>query len=315
MSENAIPGWSPGSRLLADLRPYVRQCGCERRHAWHIGPRKLLDFLLVYIEDGTGRFRIADEEFEARPGDLFWIPPGVIHEMTGFPPSMLCPYAHFDLVYRPDFSHWDFVIPEGMTELGELTGLMHPPVAEEFMALQGKPAIAHSHLVGERLHLICEQATRATPYAQLWMSAAMVEILAIMLEACESESAEAGVQYRIALERTARYMRNHCQGPQSIPVLARRTGLSTCYFRRLFRHNFGMSPHAYLMQARLNRAKDLMLHTALSLSEIAEEAGFSSIHNFSRAFTRLQGSSPSEFRRVGRTVPVQVEGRVASYCR
>ncbi|HOX08472.1 MAG TPA: AraC family ligand binding domain-containing protein, partial [Planctomycetota bacterium] len=69
----------PWGELLMTLRPYVRHSGDHRRPAWRIRSRKLLDFLLVYIADGTGRFIIDGVEYDARPGDLFWIPPDTAH--------------------------------------------------------------------------------------------------------------------------------------------------------------------------------------------------------------------------------------------
>jgi AraC-like DNA-binding protein len=312
-SSSAIPGLSPGSELLAELKPYVRQCGCQRRSAWHLAARRILDFLLVYIEEGHGRFTVDGVTYDAAPGDLFWIPPGVVHEMRGFPPSMLCPYAHFDLVYRPAMSHWEFSVPGGMTDLGELEALMHPPPPPPLDQLNGRLRIPTAHRIGERLHRICEQATRATGYAQVWMSASMLEVIALVLEGNALADDDSAVRHRVAIERTASYMRNHCAEPLYVDDLARRTGISSCYFRRLFAGNFGMSPHAYLVQARLSRAKDLMLHTAMTLSEIASLTGFSSVHNFSRTFRQYEKMSPSTFRCAGRQVPVQVEGRTPSY--
>jgi AraC-like DNA-binding protein len=311
---NEVPGQDHGSQMLDQLRPYVRQCGCTPRKAWHIRQRKLLDFLLVYIESGNGRFIVGGVEYDARDGDLFWIPPDTPHEMQGFSPLMKLAYVHFDLIYRPEFSHWDFNIPEGMLELGELNALMHPPAPPPFDRIVGRLQLPRARQIGELIRSICEHATRATAYAQLRMSAEIMHILTTIIEDTTTPTmTDSAVRYGSVMEQTAEFMRDHCADPLSVESLATRAGVSTCYFRRLFAQNFGMTPHAYLTELRLSRAKDLMLHTAMTLSEIALQSGFSSIHNFSRAFKKLQGISPSDFRRTGRHVPVKVEGRTASY--
>ena len=313
--QHAIPGVDSGSALLAQLNPYVRQCGVERRGQWHISARRLLDFLLVYIEDGHGLFVIDGIEYDAAPGDLFWIPPGVTHDIQGYPPSMLCPYVHFDLQYRPELSHWDFTIPGGMLDLSDFEALAHPSPPAPFDAICGQLRVPAPHRIGERLHRISAEATRATPYCQLWMSAAMIEVLCLILEGTSQEQNKLTSRFRIQLEEIARQMRNQCAAPWYIDDLATSAGLSPCYFRRLFKQYFGMSPHSYLVQARLSRAKDLMLHTSLDLSTIAERAGYSSPQSFSRAFQRQEGVPPSQFRRFGGNVTVYVEGRVACYSR
>lgn len=311
---NAMPGCDCGSRLLDKLRPYVRQCGCTPRKAWHIQQRKLLDYLLVYIESGTGRFNVDGVEYEVKDDDVFWIPPDTPHEMQGFPPMMKLAYVHFDLVYRPDFSHWDFTVPGGMLDLRELGALMHPPAPPPVNELKGRLQMPRARQLGERLHTICEHAIRATAYAQLRMSAEMLQILTIILEDVSSPAiTDSAVRHGTAMEKTAEFMRKHCGETLSVEFLARRAGLSTCYFQRLFTQTFGMTPHAYLTELRLFKARDLMLYTTLTLSEIAMQSGFSSIHNFSRAFKRLQGTTPTEFRKISRRAPVRVEGRTAHY--
>nr|MDA3960328.1 AraC family ligand binding domain-containing protein [Planctomycetota bacterium] len=123
-----LPGIDSGHELLAQLRPYLRSCGNDRRPAWHMGERCLLDYLLVFIKDGRGRATLAGAEITLEAGDLLWVPPKVRHEMWGEAPGMTCPYVHFDLLYRPSHSHWSFHIPGGATELGDLEPLCHPPL-------------------------------------------------------------------------------------------------------------------------------------------------------------------------------------------
>jgi len=79
--------------------------------------------------------------------------------------------------------------------------------------------------------------------------------------------------------------------------MARECGLSISYFARSFKASFGMSAHRWLVHRRVERSKELMAHTAESLAEIADEAGFADQPAFTRAFHRIVGVSPGRWRR------------------
>ena len=78
--------------------------------------------------------------------------------------------------------------------------------------------------------------------------------------------------------------------------LARRHGMSYPLFRREFKAQTGFSPHAYIIAFRLNRAKSLLRKSDLSIREIAQETGFSSLAYFSAVFQRHEGISPRGWR-------------------
>jgi AraC-like DNA-binding protein len=311
---NALPGLEAGIDLLAHLRPYVRHCGNSRRTAWHMGPRRLLDYLLVYIGSGKGRFVVAGHAYEAIPGDLFWVPPDTVHEMEGFAPGMHCPYAHFDLVYRPEYSHWDFSIPGGMLDLDDLRPLLHPPLAEpRLQALTGRIRGPTNQRVGTLLIELCAEAARAQPFAGLRMSGLMVEIVAEILRGKEGLPMESMARIP-PIEATAEQLVRKCANPPPLSTLARSCELSPGHYRNLFRQHYGCSPRTYVRRARLRKARELMVGTPLTLSEIAREVGFETVHSFSRAFRAEEGLSPTQYRRCA-PARTRVEGRSDPYAR
>ncbi len=294
-----IPGMGRGVELLNELRPYVRQCGARRRGAWKLGERKLLDFLLVYIEEGQGRFVIDGESYDVVPGDLYCIPPATTHFMEGYAPTMVCPFVHFDLVYRPIESHWDFSIPEGMLDLSDFSPLMHPPVTKELHErLSGKIETYTNQRVGSIIHEIVEEASRAQPYSQLIMSGLMLNAIAEIFRGQDGvlESCNA---YVSSLEGAAEYIRIHCSEQVSMDIPAKMCSIAPSYFRRLFRLQFGCSPRDYLRRARIQMAKELMLTSRLNMTEIAFKVGYATVHSFSRAFRAEEGIAPSQYRVIG----------------
>ena len=76
--------------------------------------------------------------------------------------------------------------------------------------------------------------------------------------------------------------------------------LDTAYFSRLCKQKTGYSPKHYLLNVRLNRAKELLLHTEYPIREIAAATGFSDTLYFSKIFTRKEGVPPSLYRKQAR---------------
>ena len=308
-----IPGLATGHDLLAILRPYVRHCGDSHRPAWSIGPRRLLDYLLVYIADGHGRFVIAGQSYAAAPGDLFWIPPDTLHSMQGDAPGMHCPYVHFDLVYRPTHSHWDFSIPEGMEDLGELRSLLPEPLPHPLLQqLPGRICTHTNRHVGSLIQEICAEASRARPFAGVRMSGLLLQIVAEILRGRAGLPADERAHLP-ALEHAADQMSRQCHEPLRLSTIAKSCALSPSHFRSLFQRHVGQTPRAYLRQARLCRARELMINTSLSLSEIAGKTGFATVHSFSRAFHALEGMAPRDYRKYAGTIHTRVEGRRTPY--
>jgi transcriptional regulator GlxA family with amidase domain len=85
--------------------------------------------------------------------------------------------------------------------------------------------------------------------------------------------------------------------PVSVSLLSSIVGLSRSHFSQAFRTSVGRSPHAHIVQLRIERAMALMLQTELPLSEIALLTGFSDQAHFSNKFRRTAGITPMRWRR------------------
>ena len=79
-------------------------------------------------------------------------------------------------------------------------------------------------------------------------------------------------------------------------TLAEACGISEAYFRRLFKAQTGLSPKQYLLDIRINHAKQLLCDNAQPIARIAEYCGFTNPYHFSRAFHSRTGLTPSDYR-------------------
>jgi AraC family transcriptional regulator len=82
-----------------------------------------------------------------------------------------------------------------------------------------------------------------------------------------------------------------------LQTLAAESGYSPRHFLRMFQASTGMTPHRYLLQLRIERARELMRDKTMSLIDIAAECGFSSHSHMSSAFHQFMGVTPTSFRR------------------
>ena len=78
-------------------------------------------------------------------------------------------------------------------------------------------------------------------------------------------------------------------------ILASQSGISEIYFRQLFKEMFGTTPKQYILGLRIKKACKLLVESPSSISEIAEECGFSSVYHFCRSFKDNTGLTPGEY--------------------
>ncbi|MDB5522332.1 MAG: hypothetical protein JWM58_95 [Rhizobium sp.] len=98
------------------------------------------------------------------------------------------------------------------------------------------------------------------------------------------------------LKRVKQYVDSHLGGEIGLDDLASAAGLSRRHFARCFHNEMGQTPHRWLMQRRLDRAKEMLAETAASLCEIADACGFSSQSHLTTTLKQSTGMTPHRWR-------------------
>ncbi|MFI9008089.1 helix-turn-helix transcriptional regulator [Actinosynnema sp. NPDC053489] len=99
-----------------------------------------------------------------------------------------------------------------------------------------------------------------------------------------------------AVERAINTMWSRYHEPLSLADMADTAILSKFYFSRVFRTLTGTSPGRFLTAIRLTKAKQLLLETSLSVTEISYMVGYNSLGTFTSRFTRSVGVPPARYR-------------------
>lgn len=87
------------------------------------------------------------------------------------------------------------------------------------------------------------------------------------------------------------------ESPINLEEMAGQLSMSYSTFRKSFRKKTGLSPNDYLLNLRLEKAKELLAKTNLTINEIAYKTGFSSISYFSRLFKKKNQVAPKTYRK------------------
>ena len=94
-----------------------------------------------------------------------------------------------------------------------------------------------------------------------------------------------------------RYMQEHLSEEITLSVLAEEFHLNAQYISQLFKNEIGVGFFAYLTNIRLEKAKKLLLSTALPIADVAEQSGYGDYRVFTKVFKKAEGITPSQYRR------------------
>lgn len=101
---------------------------------------------------------------------------------------------------------------------------------------------------------------------------------------------------RTQLQQAIDYIHTHLDRDLSLGQIAEVINISPTYFASLFKRATGTSPHQYVIQQRVERARTMLSKTDLAIADIALQVGFSSQSHLTQQFKRLTGMTPKQVR-------------------
>jgi AraC-like DNA-binding protein len=274
--------------------PYIRQFGFAARSPWFLPERRLLDYLLLYVQEGEFRMRVDANEYNMQPGDCALVQPGSLVTLQGVTHT-ITPFIHMDIFYNPHRSQ-SFATRPGQIDLTEYGHLLQPALNQMEgiqvpVRLKSKDPVAFRAKLLEIVRLLTEPNALHQLKAQTLAGELVVAIV-------ESHSAADTVARTTpqTLNWVTSFLSFHLSERVTVKDLAKRANFSPSRFNTLFRERFGMSPHQYLLNMRIASAKDLLATTDNKLEDIARYCGFHDIHHFYKMFKKETHLTPGQYR-------------------
>ena len=270
--------WMAASRLpgLDLLRArYTRQVFARHFHE---------GYALGVIEGGALRFRYLGREHVAAPGAVNLVAPGETHDGQG--------YGDAGWAYR-----MFYLDPDIVRMAGEEAGLPQGALPDFASGVLDDPELAAAidalhrdmEYVGPCMPTLAQE-TRLSAVLARWITrhAAQRVPVARPLRAAGEP---------VAVRRARDYLDAHCADDVRLADLAGVACLSPFHLARAFAAAVGLPPHAYLVQARVRRARG-MLAAGTTPAEAAAAAGFADQSHLTRAFRAQVGVTPARFRKM-----------------
>jgi AraC-like DNA-binding protein len=133
-------------------------------------------------------------------------------------------------------------------------------------------------------------------YAELLINALAVHLLRRLRTCRPSVEERTGSLSKHKLRRTTEYIEAHLEEALSLTDIAAIAQTSPDYFARLFRHATGRTPHQCIIRCRIERAKRLLLETALPIIDISRQVGFTDQSYFTAVFRNHVSTTPKAYR-------------------
>lgn len=255
-------------------QPYPENAHHPDSHKFNWDSGRILEgYYLVFISKGQGVFESAETPSRTiEAGTCFLLFPGVWHR------------------YRPDLqSGWE---EYWVGFKGTYPNLL----MKNFDARSPFIQTGHNDYLLRLFQLLLEKVQQATPGYHQIITGITLQILGLVNAAALYQHLNADHTHQL-VEKTKFLLRESIQNPDSIENIVKQLPVGYSKIRRDFKRITGQSPNQYLLNLKLDKAKELLTDTHLTISEVSYQVGFDSLFYFSKAFKSKNGVSPKVYRK------------------
>lgn len=285
-----------------DVSPYIRVAMDSMVNPpWGIHERVIFDYELLYIKEGKALITIEEREYNGRYGDIFLFKPKQRHSIKVMGNEVLRqPHIHFDLFYREDSPDVKVSFkPIANMDENELELFREDVTLDPDMNLPNKINVRDTGFFENLLFDIIGEYQAKAPFYELNMKGLFLKLWTYLLRQNNYTSNPAVFSCIEELERVKQYLDANTNRMVTLDDLSKEFKISKYHLTRLFKKAFNVTPIYYNQIVRIEKAKQLVQYSSMSLTSISEMFGFNSINAFSRAFRTIEGVPPSFYRRRG----------------
>ena len=249
---------------------------------WQEEPHSHPFYEIAYVKSGTGVLRTADREFVIGEGDLLIYAPGTLHSEASWQDKELS--LVFCGIDQLRFQSSDHVLLQNndlpVFKTGELK-----EVFEGYFSL-----------------LLHEVREKSYYYDEIARS--LVTIILNLILRLFGQNDEEKFKTNDAYLNARKFIDENYETIESVEDICRSVYISRYYLTHLFKEYSGMSPVQYIISKRMEKAKQLLASTSLSVREIAQMTGYTEEQSFLKIFKKTENMTPSEFRKKNKTEKV-----------
>jgi AraC-like DNA-binding protein len=155
----------------------------------------------------------------------------------------------------------------------------------------------------QNINKIIQTCTNDAPCKDILADLALQELIVNIIQIQHlqiSDDAYAGESNNNPLAFITGFVKAHITEEIKLESLSAKACMSKATFYRMFKREFGISPHEYIMAERLKKAKRLLSETEATVKTICYESGFSDVNYFVRLFRTVEGVTPKQYQLMAR---------------
>jgi AraC-like DNA-binding protein len=240
-------------------------------------------YQMIWIADGSGVFHHGDEIYELKPGTLFFIKPNQPHGLSVSNEQSL---KTLDIKFHIDSKELARSVDPIPIQV------QHPsreiPRLLELIRQEGLIRTIHYLELAElRVVELLYLSSRSLETFTNQRDQSVVEVGLLEQPVSRTNLSPA--------EKLEQWIMQHADQNWTITEMSKSIGYSPSYLSQLFKQYKGLTITAFLKEVRIHRSKEMLTYSDLSIKQIAEKAGFKTVHHFSRVFKEMEGITPGQW--------------------
>jgi YesN/AraC family two-component response regulator len=240
---------------------------------------------IIYIEEGSASFNINNKTYICEGGDLIFISNLETHDAK----IISYPYKRYFILVDPHY----------------FQGLMHNPILTSI--LKHRPqhfnhvvnlSNEHKPIFRELLQKIDIENKNTTDFSQYkttcYLQIFLIELFQYYKHAFPISSTNKSTNIILDVQK---YLDENYKEDIKLEELAKIFFINMYYLSHQFKEVTGFSFKEYLILQRMSRAKHLLFHTSLDITNVCTESGFNNVNHFIRVFKKLERVTPYQYRK------------------
>ena len=297
------------SRILYTPSPFARssllhlqEVGSLSAIRPHTSKReKLQSYLCFMVEDGEGELVYEGKKYELKTGDVVFIDCRKAYShSTGMNPNAglwSLRWCHFygpsmPAIYAKYCERGGLPVIRGVDASVDLA--RGADVARGSDMARGADVSQYSTILTD----IYTLASSSDYIRDMRINGKLNDLLTLLMESSWHREAHTNAPKKMEISQVKSFLDEHYKEKLSLESVASHFFIDKHYLARLFKEQYGVTLVTYLQQVRITHAKRMLRFTDKSIEEIGLKCGIGELNCFSRVFKKLEGVSPSEFRRV-----------------